>query len=134
MSFKLSLLLLLATGSAFWLLSWLGVGVAAVSVGVAVAKVAANAAADDAAVAAVGSVLGPLVVDVADELPTAAATLLSPKLIAVAGNPGPSVVASGRLLVFLVGIAGLALLSSVIRISVGLVISLMVIFQLKPAG
>lgn len=134
MSFKLSLLLLLVTGSAFWLLSWLSVDVAAVSVGVAVATVAANAAADDAAVAAVGSVLGALVVDVADELPTVAAALLSPKLIAVAGNPGPSVVASGRLLVFLVGIAGLALLSSVIRISVGLVISLMVIFQLKPAG
>jgi len=60
--------------------------------------------------------------------------VLSTKLVVTGGaGGGPSVVGI-ELLGLRVGIDGLALLSSVIRISVGLVISLMVIFQLNPAG
>jgi len=117
MSFKLSL----PPGSAFGLLSWLSVGVAAV--------------AGDVAAAAAGVLLmaGVAVVIAAPPAP-APPVVLSTKLVVTGGaGGGPSVVGI-ELLGLRVGIDGLALLSSVIRISVGLVISLMVIFQLNPAG
>lgn len=122
MSFKLSV----PPGSAFWLPSWLGIGVAVESVGVA-------AVADDvAAAAAVLLLAGAAAVVAAAPAPADPAVVLSRELL-VTGGAGPSVV-SIKLLCFLVGIDGLALLSSVMRISVGLVISLMVMFQLNPAG
>jgi len=119
MSFKLSL----PPGSALGLLSWLSVGVAAV-------------AGDVAAAAAAGVLLmaGVAVVIAAPPAPAPPVVVLSTKLVVTGGaGGGPSVVGI-ELLGLRVGIDGLALLSSVIRISVGLVISLMVMFQLKPAG
>lgn len=123
MSFKLSV----PPGSAFWLPSWLGIGVAVESVGVA-------AVADDVAAAAAVLLLAgaAAVVAAAPVAPADPAVVVSRELL-VTGAAGPSVV-SIKLLCFLVGIDGLALLSSVMRISVGLVISLMVMFQLNPAG
>jgi len=118
MSFKLSL----PPGSALGLLSWLSVGVAAV--------------AGDVAAAAAGVLLmaGVAVVIGAPPAPAPPEVVLSTKLVVTGGaGGGPSVVGI-ELLGLRVGIDGLALLSSVIRISVGLVISLMVMFQLKPAG
>lgn len=131
MSFKLSLLPPPPLGRALGLLSWLVcVGVAPVT-GVGVAAVAAG---DTGNIGAAGVVLtaGEVLMAAAGVVAVAVVLSTDPELV----GKGPSVVGSRLLLpTFLVGIIdGLALLSSVIRISVGLVISLMVMFQLKPAG